>query len=139
MEVFITVKSMSSSKKFLAQRSIILPETVNSLRGLIEELVHQNIRALNELPESRTVISFLTASELESHLKTGKAGFDHVYGGKKADVERALEEAEQAFSDGLYRVFINDHEVGNYEEPIEFKEQDNLVFLRLTMLAGRMW
>lgn len=139
MKVFITVKSASSQKKYLNQRPITLLETTATLQDLVEELVKQNVRASLASREQRNMFSFLKAKETENQMATGKVGFRYVYGEQQPDVEKAVQEAESAFRDGLYRVFINDIEVLEYKETIKLVEHDNLVFLRLTMLAGRMW
>ena len=61
------------------------------------------------------------------------------YNEQKQDLEKAIENALQSYEDGIYRVFVNDEEMGEIESEIELKEKDELTFVRLTMLAGRMW
>lgn len=139
MKIFITVKSASSSKKYLNQRPVALPETIATLQELVEELIIQNVKAALASHEQGNIISFLTAKDTENQLATGKVGFQDMYGKQETDMEMALKEAESAFKDGLYRVFINDIEVMEYKETIKLAENDNLVFMRLTMLAGRLW
>ena len=53
--------------------------------------------------------------------------------------DKAVDNALQSFEDGLYRVFLNDDELERLDEEIDVKENDTLTFIRLTMLAGRMW
>ncbi|WKA52685.1 hypothetical protein QWY22_09055 [Planococcus liqunii] len=139
MKIFITVKSASSSKKYLNQRPVALPETIATLQELVEELIIQNVKAALASHEQGNIISFLTAKDTENQLATGKVGFQYTYGKEETDMEKALQEAESAFRDGLYRVFINDIELMEYKETIKLAENDNLVFMRLTMLAGRLW
>ena len=45
----------------------------------------------------------------------------------------------QGFEDGLFRVFLGDRELENLDEKVEFAEGNEITFIRLTMLAGRMW
>ena len=44
-----------------------------------------------------------------------------------------------AFNDGLFRIFLNDNELSSLEEKINLQENDELTFIRLTMLSGRIW
>ena len=43
------------------------------------------------------------------------------------------------FQDGLFRVFLGDTELTELDEQLELQEGDTVTFIRLTMLAGRMW
>ncbi|MBF1704203.1 MAG: hypothetical protein HXO79_04185, partial [Selenomonas sp.] len=48
--------------------------------------------------------------------------------------------ARQSFEDGIYRIFVNGEELGETcDTPVTLKENDEITFVRLTMLAGRMW
>ena len=53
--------------------------------------------------------------------------------------ETAVAAALQAFEDGLYRVFAGTVELEKLESPLTLAPDENLTFIRLTMLAGRMW
>ena len=67
------------------------------------------------------------------------------------DVNEAIDTAVLAYRDGLVAIFINDELVEvSSEQPtpteeelkncsIELHENDTISFVRLTMLAGRMW
>ena len=52
---------------------------------------------------------------------------------------KAKENALQSFEDGLYRIFIGDNEIEGLNTAITLNEGDTLTFIKLTMLAGRMW
>jgi len=70
--------------------------------------------------------------------RSGKIG-DEVHGDKKANLEKALDTAYLAFEDGLYCIFINDEQTEKLDDSLNLKDGDILTFIRLTMLAGRMW
>ena len=57
----------------------------------------------------------------------------------EAELSKAIETAVQGFEDGLFRVFLGDRELENLDEKVEFAEGNEITFIRLTMLAGRMW
>ena len=71
--------------------------------------------------------------------KVGKIAFGISYGDREQDPESAKVNAINAFEDGTYRVFLNDTELTELDKELEISENDSLTFIRLTMLAGRMW
>lgn len=81
----------------------------------------------------------LTAQKITDLADIGKIAFDINYGEKQADLPKAVENALHAYEDGVFRVFINDCELGKTDEKIEIKEKDVLTFIKLTLLAGRMY
>ncbi|MBR6158433.1 MAG: hypothetical protein IKQ27_15870, partial [Lachnospiraceae bacterium] len=58
---------------------------------------------------------------------------------KKPDLQQAIETALQAFEDGIYRVFLNEEELTALDQQITLNAEDTLTFVRLTLLAGRMY
>ena len=77
--------------------------------------------------------------------------FGIIYNDRMPDVKEAVDTALLAYRDGLVAIFINDELVEvRSEQPtptedelkscgIGLKENDTVTFVRLTMLAGRMW
>lgn len=139
MKIFITVKNASARKNYVDKLEVELPASVTTLQLLVEEIVRQNVMHYNASLEQGKLTAFLTANEMRDLEPTGKIGFGETYDNRQADMEKALQEAEAAFEDGLYRVFINELEIMEYKQTIAMEQHDTVVFLRLTMLAGRMW
>ncbi|MBR0464839.1 MAG: hypothetical protein IJJ23_10770 [Clostridia bacterium] len=81
----------------------------------------------------------LTPEELAGCAKIGKIAFNFDYNGKKADLDSAKDTAMQAYRDGLFRVFLNGVELTDEDTPVHLSEGDELTFIRLVMLAGRLW
>jgi len=52
---------------------------------------------------------------------------------------KAWEILQQDFADGLFRIFFNDHEYTSLTEELEIQAENELVIIRLVMMAGRMW
>ncbi len=69
----------------------------------------------------------------------GKMAFGLPFSDKKADVNEAVQTALQAFDDGLFRAFVGDTELESREQAIGIGENSEVTFIRLTMLAGRIW
>ena len=57
-------------------------------------------------------------------------------GEKEANVQSALNVALEAFSDGLYRFFINAQEITALDAPLNLQDGDTVAIIRLTMLTG---
>lgn len=50
-----------------------------------------------------------------------------------------MQTALQAFDDGLFRAFVGETELESREQEIKIGENSEITFIRLTMLAGRIW
>lgn len=85
------------------------------------------------------VASPLSERQIKDMADIGRITFGICYGDKQQDATKAVENAVQAFKDGIVCVFINDVKLSSPDEKIELKEDDVLSFIRLTMLAGRIW
>lgn len=54
-------------------------------------------------------------------------------------LEHAVQVMIQDFEDGLFRVYLNGTECTDLKEHLGVKDEDEIVFIRFIMLAGRMW
>ena len=55
------------------------------------------------------------------------------------DVETAVQVMLQDFEDGLFRIYFNGEECLDLKGKLAVKDEDEVVLIRLVMLAGRMW
>lgn len=140
MKIFVTMKSLAKRKDYLTRKEIHLDSSPPTLRVLLTELVSTQVQEFNATTQAETnLVSFLTNEEIEQQVHAGKVGFGTKYSDQKADLQTASRVAIQAFEDGLYRVFINEKESLKLDESLGLQEDDQLIFIKLTMLAGRMW
>lgn len=134
------MKSLAKRKDFLTKKEIHLENSPMTLRGLLTELVSVQVQEFNATTQTDTnLVSFLTNEEIEQQVHAGKVGFGTKYNDQKAEQQTAVRVAIQAFEDGLYRVFINEKETLDLDERLGLQEDDQLTFIKLTMLAGRKW
>ncbi len=89
--------------------------------------------------EKRQLLTWLTREEIEDRAQAGKVAFGINYGGREANLAKAQANALQSFEDGIYRIFLDDRPLEELEERIQITEDSVFTFVRLTMLAGRMW
>ncbi|XVL61102.1 hypothetical protein PWP87_04775 [Paenibacillus amylolyticus] len=139
MNVWITVKSLGKRKPVLAKQAAELPETTHTLRQLIENMVALQLKALQDKKQQAELLSYLMPDDIEAQGAAGKVGFGAVYNEGVPDLNVAMETAITAYEDGLYKVFLNDEELQELDESLVVKDGDNVVFIRFTMLAGRLW
>ena len=139
MNVWVTVKSLGKRKPALAKQATELPETTDTLRQLIGNMVTLQIQALEDKKSQVEWLAYLMPEEIESQGVAGKVGFGAINHEGVPELQQAIETAVLAHEDGLYKVFVNEEEVHQLDEPLTLREGDELVFIRFTMLAGRLW
>ena len=137
MKIIINVKGLSR-KKIIHQEEVELINKVSTTKDLITELVKINVEKFNKKIDDKDILSIMTNEYIAEAARSGKIG-DEVHGDKKANLEKALDTAYLAFEDGLYCIFINDEQSEKLDDSLNLKDGDILTFIRLTMLAGRMW
>ena len=137
MKIIINVKGLSR-KKVIHQEEVELTNKVSTTKDLITELVKINVEKFNKKIDDKDILSIMTNEYIAEAARSGKIG-DEVHGDKKANLEKTLDTAYLAFEDGLYCIFINDEQSEKLDDSLNLKDGDVLTFIRLTMLAGRMW
>ena len=137
MKIIINVKGLSR-KKVIHQEEVELINKISTTKDLITELVKINVEKFNKKIDDKDILSIITNENIAKAARIGKIG-DEVHGDKKANLEKALDTAYLAFEDGLYCIFINDEQSEKLDDSLNLKDGDILTFIRLTMLAGRMW
>ena len=140
MQVQVNVKRIGKRRNAIETRPYEIGE-VRDVGGLIAAFVTAEVTRFNERAAAgETVLRYLTSEEVADAATVGKIGFGADYNGQVQDTATAIENARQSFEDGIYRIFINGDEVGGaLDTPITLRENDEITFVRLTMLAGRMW
>lgn len=139
MKVFVNVKQIGKRKNKIDRKEYEISGEIKTVKELLTEFVTINVKKFNEGLIEEYVVPYLTDEKISDLSDAGKISFGVDYNGKKQDLEKAIENALQSYEDGIYRIFVNDEEMGEIESEIELKEKDELTFVRLTMLAGRMW
>ena len=139
MQVYIRIKAAGRKRDVLTPTPYIIPDSISTLRQLLMEIVRIEVAKYNKKECGTQIIPFLTKEILEDQAKTGKVSFGTVYSDKKADLQKAQENALQCFRDGLVRILMNDEELTDLDAPIHIPENAQFTFIRLTFLTGVMW
>lgn len=62
-----------------------------------------------------------------------------IYGENDADLKKVADEALQAFVDGVVAIFADERRLEKLDEELKSGEIKSLTFIKLVMLAGRIW
>lgn len=139
MKVYVNVKQAGSRKNYITKEEIKLDIAPTCLRELIEVIVTKNVIEFNMKLKKEKLIDYLTTEEINNKLLAGKVSFGEMHNQTEQRLTKALEAAFLAYEDGIYRVFVGNKEAGSLDDALEVKDGEVLTFIKLTMLAGRMW
>lgn len=140
MKIRVNQKSVSGKKNGIRQVIYEYPACPETVRQLLAETVKLCVADYNERREAGTdILQFFSKKELEDQAASGKISFGVNYGAEYADEEAAVKNALQCFEDGIVAVFVDGACLEGLEDAVELKEESEVTFVRLTMLAGRIW
>ena len=131
MEIYIIKKKLGSRKE-LGRHPVAINKTANTLGTLLYILTQKGLTEAQTPKENHA----LSESEIAEQAEEGRIRFAENYRENHDTIEKAMERTKQAYDDGLFRVFINDEEVTEWNAPIILCQGAEVVFLRLTMLTG---
>ena len=136
----VQIKQLGARGKKVSPVPFEIEGVPSTAEELIAATVKKCVDEYNErVKRGDVVVSPLEERQIKDMADIGRITFGICHGDKQQDVHKAIENAVQAFKDGIVCVFINDVKLSSPDEKIEFKEDDVLSFIRLTMLAGRIW
>jgi len=129
------IRKRIGNRKELGRHPFTLDEAPSTLRQLL------TVFTLHGLREAQTVVGDLplTEEEIAAQAVEGRVKFAGRYGQNNDTPDHALQVMLQAFADGLVRIFVDEEEVTDLDADLSLKEGSEVVFLRLTFLAGLMW
>lgn len=139
VKLSVHMKDPASRRAPVKTVELEIPGRPGTLRELIRSVSAACAAGFDRRAEAAEVLSCLTQQELEGQARTGKVSFGAVYGEGRADPDKAADTAVQCFEDGIFRVFQGRNELEALDGPVDLADGEALTFVRLTMLAGRMW
>ncbi len=139
MEIKVNLKSVGKRRQSVKTVGYELKSRPATVRELILFAVEAGVEAYNRRMESSEILTHLTSGEIEDRAEAGKVSFGINYGEKKAELAKAQENAIQCFVDGIYRIFMDEEPLEDLDGEIQVTGDSVFTFVRLTMLAGRLW
>ena len=139
MELNVNVKSVSGKKNRITSILVSYSRDEMTVRELIEETVQFCVSDYNKRKENGELLRALLPQEIDDKAAQGKISFGMVYGEKDADLKKATNDAVEAFADGVVAIFADERRLESLDEQLKLTEIQSLTFIKLAMLAGRMW
>ena len=134
MRVFVNMKQIGKRKNVIDKKQYEIADNIALVSDLIREFVSICVKDFNQ----DKIIDYLLEQDIRDNADVGKIGFNDRENKNRQDVAKAIDNAIQSYEDGIYRIFLNDEEVGALNDSINLREDDTITFIRLTMLAGAM-
>ena len=139
------IRKKASSLRELGREPLELP-AVSTLEELLTEMTVSEFRKRSESRGAEyqdgsldSAQESLSKEEIGKQAALGRVKFSASYQENMGDMETAIRVMMQDFKDGLFRVYLNEKECLDLNEKLDIKDGDDVVLVRLVMLAGRMW
>lgn len=139
LKIYVNVKKAGKKKNSITKIPYEFETPPQNVREFIGQIVSQCVRDYNRRMESTELLKNLSSGDMEEQAASGKISFGVNYGERQAVEEEAVKNAIQCFEDGIYRIFYGTEELTKTDESLQVAEESEFTFVRLTMLAGRMW
>lgn len=139
MKVYIQVKKLGKRIQTVGSIPYELETRPATLRELIVCMVTRGASEYNERLHSGEQRKALSETDIRDMSQVGKIAFGIPFGEKEADPQKAVDAALLAFTDGLYRFFIDEQEITDLDAPLRLSEGDTIAIIRLTMLTGGLF
>lgn len=137
--MIVNVKHLGKRKNSIDEIPFQLHSNPKTIGELIEETVKICVKQYKSRKEKQEVLEALSQSDIKDMAAGGKVSFAMNYGNGIPDIQKAIDNAKQAFMDGIVVIFINGVEKQNIEDEVDINEHTKVTFVRMTMLSGRMW
>jgi len=138
MNIKIKVKQISKLKEFLTYQNY--ETNAITVEELITEMVAFNVAEYNAKRDKKVL--FLVSDETaEAMAQRGKISFGKVNNKRNVDVKIMIDEALFQFKNKRFKI-INEttkHEYKDLTETLNLNEGDAIVFIKLTLLSGRIF
>ena len=139
MRLFYQQKVIGKKSRKLQKIPFSIEKPVTTLQDLLVQLVTQQVQQYNDKKVDTPLHLYLTDQQLEDAAQHGKVHF----GEKKSDTLQSVDQAIftmlLAFQDELFLVLHNEESLDSLTTPLTLQEDDVFTFIKLTMLAGRIW
>jgi hypothetical protein len=106
------------------------------LRDLIAAVVSEEVHAFQQRQQDRRLARVMSRAEIEAAAARGRIDSGETDLRQEVDEGEAVAAALQAFTDGLYFVFIDGVQQTRLDDEVFVKPDSKVLFLRLTALVG---
>jgi hypothetical protein len=132
----ISGKVLGKSQNLFTSWHMSLSKQRLTVAGLLTQIITAEIQSFGDRQAERRITKVLGLVEIEAGVALGKISSGGSDLEQVVDVQEAVENALQAFTDGFYLIFIDDEQQEDLTAVVELKADSELLFLRLTPLVG---
>lgn len=115
---------------------VSMPADIGSLRDLISALVRHELASYEQRRTASRTLRVLTPADLARGVDTGAYGRENRAVAAPPPEAKAIDRAVEAFTDGLFFVFIDDVQIEELDAPVVIHPESTLRLVRLVALAG---
>ncbi|MFN8190956.1 MAG: hypothetical protein U0R78_11060 [Nocardioidaceae bacterium] len=116
--------------------SVSMPADIGTLRDLLAALVRHELASYEQRRTASRTLRVLTPADLARGVDTGSYGRESRAVAAPPPEAEAIERAVEAFTDGLFFVFVDDLQVEELDAPVLIRTESTLRLVRLVALAG---
>ena len=107
-----------------------------TLSELIDAVVRHEVDAFRTRQQERQLDRVLTNAQIAEGARLGKVGPEGRATPAQVDADQAVATALEAFTDGLYFVFVDGNQIEDVDTTVHVVPTSTLLFVRLTPLVG---
>ncbi|HET6667346.1 MAG TPA: hypothetical protein VFG98_08715 [Intrasporangium sp.] len=120
----------------IESRPVAVTPGSHSLRNVLRELVTEEVAAFERRQREQSLLRILTPADLVRGVETGTYAAERRAPQAAPPLDDAWRRAVEAFDDGLYYVFVDDHQIEELETVVTVGPQTRMRLVRLVALAG---
>lgn len=138
MELKVQMKQTGKKSNSIVTTGLYLKNTPSTIEELLIMTVKATLAGFKKKALNEEAI-LISTEQIDDMASSGKVSFGFIEGNKNIDEKDAIKTVIEAFEDGLVALFIDDIRFEDLKEHINLTGNETLTFVKLTMLAGRMW
>lgn len=137
MVISVNLKKIGKKKNKIEKENFYLENNPKDVRELLIEVVKTSVNKY--INEKDSVIDYLDLRQIKDKEEAGKITNGQSYDDRIPNLNDAIQNAISSFADGIVRVFLEGVELVDLDQELDLVDGSNITFVKMIMLAGRMW
>lgn len=137
MVISVNLKKIGKKKNKIEKENFYLENNPKDVRELLIEVVKTSVNKY--INEKDSVIDYLDLRQIKDKEQAGKITNGQSYDDRIPNLNDAIQNALSSFEDGIVRVFLEGVELVDLDQELDLVDGSNITFVKMIMLAGRMW
>lgn len=133
----VSGKVMGKAQPIFSDWQLLLEiENAITLRHLLAQIVRAEVTEFQDRQRQQRLVRVLSPTQISIGVERGKFDLGGSDLEQEVDADAAIATALQAFTDGLYVVFLDEQQQENLDDVVTLQPDSQLLFLRLVPLVG---